>query len=65
MLMQEGRNGFQAVGVGGELSNQAGSGFGGEADADPVGARADVDAGGVGLLDGQGLDLGGLLLLSH
>ena len=61
MLAQEGRDGLQAVRVGGELPDQAGVGFGGEADADPVGARADVDATGVRVLHGQGLDLGGLL----
>src|SRR5215831_16692253 len=45
-----------------KLANQAGSGVGGEADADPVGAGADVDAGGVRMLDGQSFDLGGLPL---
>ena len=62
VLAQEGDDGLQAVGVGGELPDQAGVGFGGEADADPVGARADVDAGGVRVQHGQGLDVGGLLL---
>ena len=62
MLTQEGGDGLQAVRVGRELSNQAGSGVGGEADADPVGAGADVDAGGVRVLHGQGFDLGGLPL---
>jgi hypothetical protein len=38
VLTQEGRNGFQASRMGRELLNQAGTGFGGEADADPVGA---------------------------
>jgi hypothetical protein len=42
--------------------DQAGIGFGGEADADPVRARADVDAGGVRVLHGQRFDVGGLLL---
>src|SRR5262249_58451803 len=46
MLPQEGGDGSQAGRVGGERLDQAGSGFGGEADADPVGAGADVDAGG-------------------
>jgi hypothetical protein len=64
MLPQEGRNGLQAGRVGGELLNQAGSGFGGETDADPVGAGTDVDAGGVRVLHGQGFDLGGLSLLT-
>src|SRR5262249_39804996 len=36
--------------------------LGGEADAGPVGARADVDATGVRAQHGQGFDLGGLLL---
>src|SRR5436853_5378266 len=45
-----------------KLPNQTGGGVGGETDADPVGARADVDAGGVRMLHGQGLDLGGLPL---
>src|SRR5262245_20421343 len=62
MLMQEGRKGFQASRMGRKLSNQAGMGFGGEADADPVGAGTDVDAGGVRMLHGQRFDLGGLLL---
>ena len=59
MLMQERRNGFQANRMGRELLNQAGSGFGGEADADPVGAGTDVDAGGVRVLHGQRFELGG------
>ena len=62
MLPQEGGNGFQASRMGRKLSNQAGSGVGGEADADPVGAGTDVDAGGVRMLHGQSFDLGGLLL---
>src|SRR5262245_53461919 len=62
MLMQEGRNSLQAIGMGRKLLNQAGIGFGGETDADPVGAGTDVDAGGVRMLHGQSLDLGGLLL---
>ena len=62
MLTQEGRDGLQAVGVSGELPDQAGIRFGGETDADPVRAGADVDAGGVRVLYGQGLDVGGLLL---
>ena len=62
VLTQEGRNGFQASRVGRELPNQTGTGFGGEADADPVRAGTDVDAGGVRVLHGQGLDLGGLPL---
>jgi hypothetical protein len=37
MLAPEGGHGLQAGGVGRELSGRAGSGFGGEADADPVG----------------------------
>src|SRR5215471_6691122 len=48
MLPQEGRKGFQAIGMGRKLSNQAGS---------------DVDAGGVSMLDGQSLDVGCLLLV--
>src|SRR5262249_36643621 len=40
----------------------AGSGFAGEADADPVGAGTDVDASGVRMLHGQRFDLGGFLL---
>jgi hypothetical protein len=48
--------------MGRKLFNQAGRGFGGEADADPVGPGADVDAGGVRMLDGQSLDVGSLLL---
>src|SRR6516164_10264919 len=48
--------------MGRKLSNQAGSGVRGEADADPVGATADVDAGGVRMLHGQGFDVGGLPL---
>ena len=47
MLMQEGRNGFQASRMGRKLLNQAGIGCGGETDADPVGTGTDVDAGGV------------------
>src|SRR5262249_61851040 len=47
--------------MGRELSDQAGSGFGGETDADPVGAGADVDAGGVGMMHGQRFHPGGLL----
>src|SRR5262245_53882921 len=62
MLTQEGGNAFQAVRVGRKLLNHAGRGFGGEADADPVGPGADVDAGGVRTLDGQRLDVGSLLL---
>src|SRR5262245_61777910 len=61
MLMQEGRNSLQAIGMGRKLSNQAGIGFAGETDADPVGAGTDVDAGGVRMLHGQRFDLGGLL----
>ena len=38
MLTQEGYNGFQASRVSRKLLNQAGVGFGGETDADPVGA---------------------------
>jgi hypothetical protein len=38
MLTQEGGDGLQAGRMGGELPNQTGSGVGGEADADPVGA---------------------------
>jgi hypothetical protein len=45
-----------------KLSNQAGSGFGAEADADPVRARADVNAGRVRMLHGQSFDMGGFLL---
>src|SRR5207302_5447877 len=44
VLPQEGGNGLQAIRVGRELPNQAGSGVGGETDTDPVGAGADVDA---------------------
>src|SRR6476646_4184863 len=62
VLPQEGGNGLQASRIGGELANQAGSGVGGETDADPVGAGTDVDAGGVGMLHGQGFDVGGLPL---
>jgi hypothetical protein len=62
MLMQEGGNGFQARRVGRKFLNQAGIGCGGEADADPVGAGTDVDAGGVRMVHGQRFDLGGLLL---
>src|SRR5260370_379149 len=36
MLTQEGRDGFQASRMSRELSNQAGSGVGGETDTDPV-----------------------------
>jgi hypothetical protein len=53
VLPQEGRNGFQARRVGREFLNQAGIGFGSEADADPVGAGTDVDAGGVRALHGH------------
>ena len=59
VLAQEGGDGVQAVRVGRELSDRAGGGVGGEADAHPVGAGADVDAGGVRVLHGQGLDRGG------
>jgi hypothetical protein len=38
MLLQEGGNGLQASRMGRELLDQAGIGFAGEADADPVGA---------------------------
>jgi hypothetical protein len=62
MLPQEGCNGFQARRVGRELLNQAGMGFGSETDADPGGARTDVDASGVRMLHGQSLELGSLLL---
>src|SRR5262249_5833329 len=62
MLPQEGGDSLQAGRVGGGLPNQAGGGVGGETDAAPVGARADVDAGGVRVLHGQGLDPAGLLL---
>src|SRR5205823_6031332 len=62
MLTQEGGNGFQAVRVGRELFNQAGSGCGAEADTDPVGPGTDVDAGRVRTSYGQCLDLGSLLL---
>src|SRR5262249_6148212 len=44
MLTQEGRNGFQAIGMGRKLLNHAGIGLGGEADADPVGPGADINA---------------------
>src|SRR3954467_1665228 len=64
MLTQEGRDGLQAVGVSGELPDQAGIRFGGEPDADPVAAGAYVDAGGVRVLHGQGFDVGDLLLTS-
>jgi hypothetical protein len=47
--------------MGRELPDQAGGGVGGEADAHPVGARADVDAGRVRVLHGQGFDPAGLL----
>jgi hypothetical protein len=63
VLPQEGGDGLQAGRVGRELLNQTGTGFGGEADADPVGAGADVDAGGVRVLHGQRFDPGGLSLL--
>ena len=43
--------------VGGELADGRGA-VGGGLDADPVGAVADVDAGGVGVLYGQGDELG-------
>jgi hypothetical protein len=49
--------------VGRELLNHAGTGFGGEADADPVGAGTDVDASGVRVLHGQSFDPGGLPLM--
>src|SRR5262245_13287622 len=63
MLTQERRDGLQAIGVGRELPDQAGIRFaGGEADADPVAARANVDASRVRMLHGQGFDVGGLLL---
>ena len=45
-----------------QLLNQAGIGFGGETDADPVGAGTDVDAGGVRMLHGQSFHLGGFFL---
>src|SRR5262249_45239672 len=48
--------------MGRKLLNQAGIGFGGETDADPVGAGTDVDAGGVKMVHGQRFELGGLLL---
>src|SRR5262249_14498555 len=63
MLMQEGHNSFQASRMGRKLLNQAGIGFGGEADADPVGAGTDVDARGVRVLHWQRVELGDLLLL--
>src|SRR5262249_27083533 len=53
VLTQEGGHGLQAGRVSRELPDRAGIGVGGEADADPVGARADVDAGGVRALPGQ------------
>src|SRR5262249_54653475 len=59
---QEGDNGFQASCMGRKLLNHAGRSFGGEADADPVGPGADVDAGRMRMLDGQRLDVGSLLL---
>ena len=62
MLAQEGGDGLQAGRMSRKLLNQAGGGVGGEADADPMGARADVDAGGVRMLHGQGFDPAGLLL---
>src|SRR5262245_32962149 len=62
MLTQEGDNGFQASCMGRKLLNHAGRSFGGEADADPVGPGADVDAGRMRMLDGQRLDVGSLLL---
>src|SRR6516162_5448907 len=62
MLAQEGGNGFQTSRMSRKLANQAGSGVGGEANADPVGATADVDAGGVRMLHGQSFDVAGLLL---
>lgn len=45
MLTQEAHNGFQTIRMGRKLLNQAGIGFGREADADPVGTGTDVDAG--------------------
>jgi hypothetical protein len=63
LLPQEAHKGFQASRRGRELLNQAGIGFGREADTDPVGAGTDVDAGRVRTEYGQRLDLGGLLLL--
>src|SRR5262249_2791755 len=62
MHTQEGGNGFQASRMGRELSDQAGIGFGSETDADPVGARADVDAGGARMLHGQRFGPGRLFL---
>ena len=62
MLPQEGGKGFQASRMSWNLANQAGSGVGGETNTDPVGATADVDAGGVRMLHGQRFDVGGLLL---
>ena len=60
---RKGDDGFQAGGVGRELADQAGGDVRGEADADPVGAGTDVDAGGVRMLHGQRFDVGRLPLL--
>src|SRR5581483_9387092 len=63
MLPQEGGDGLQASRMGRKLANQAGSGVGAEANADPVGAGTDVDTGRVRMLHGQSFDLGGFLLM--
>jgi hypothetical protein len=63
VLPQEGRKGLQASRMGRELLNQAGTSFGGEADADSVGAGTDVDAGGVRMVHGQRFDPGDLPLM--
>src|SRR5271165_5649093 len=62
MLPQEGDNGLQASRMGRKLSNQTGSGVGGETNTDLVGAGTDVDTGRVRMLHGQHFDLSSLLL---
>jgi len=60
-----GEQGMQTVGRRGELAHAGGVGGIAEADADPVRAQADVDAGGMRVRHGQRIDPAAVRLLAR